>query len=252
MTRIVGQVRDELSVELRERVRARLHDQPVDWLVEQLLTLVLPEERRAIPTSRWRSSPVRAVEEIGENRAARMARLRELDLDEDSLPCFMERYRCLNRSVLEAGGYLVDPPLNGTGLISAECRSPQGEALLCEVKDVLYGLLFGGEEEGVLLGRVKRELLTLTVPRAKAHTLAFLFRAATEVGAEGTWCDPRPAATDDRAPNTIFQIEYGEVAGELVGGTLSMALKLINDLEINERVLHGRTESIEESTLIDG
>ncbi|MFF5210423.1 hypothetical protein [Streptosporangium sp. NPDC000396] len=183
--------------------------------------------------------------------AARVARLRKLSLDEDSLSGYVGRYLSLDRFGLETRGYLLDPPPKGAALITAEYRSPRGEILLREVKDVLYGLLLGGEEEGVRLTRVERELLTLTVPRAKAHAVAFVLRAATEFGAEGTWRDPRRIAGDDRAANTIFQIGYGEIAGERVGDAVSAALKLINNLEINERVLYGRVGNIEESTLID-
>ncbi|GAA3091336.1 hypothetical protein [Streptosporangium carneum] len=242
VTRIVEQIQDELSEELRERVRTRLRAQSVDWLVEQLLTLVLPERGSAGAAPR-RPAPTWAAGETEEDGDARTARLRELGLDEDSLSRYTERYRSLNRSVLEAGGYLVDPPPKGEELVPRSCRSPQGEALLREVRDVLYGLLFGGEEEGVLLGRTGRELLTLTVPRAKAHAVAFLLRAAAEVGAECACGDPE--GIEGGVADTVLQIEYGEVTGGLVGGALSAALTLVNNLEVNEPVLHGRMESAE-------
>jgi hypothetical protein len=41
VTQLVAQVREELTGELRERVRDRLLEQPTEWLVEQLMTLVL-------------------------------------------------------------------------------------------------------------------------------------------------------------------------------------------------------------------
>ncbi|MEV8634156.1 hypothetical protein AB0395_21105 [Streptosporangium sp. NPDC051023] len=251
MTQIVGQVREELSEEFRERVRARLRAQPLDWLVEQLLTLLLPGNAVAESGPRRPSVPSGVIEKTEEGGTARRARLRELGLDEDSLSRYVERYRSLNRSVLEAGGYLIDPPRKGDALIPGKCRSARGEALLREVRDVLYGLLFGGEEEGVLLGRTGRELLTLTVPRAKAHTVAFLLRAATETGAEGT-CQDLRGDTGDGTAGTVFQIEYGEVQGDLVGSALSASLKLLNNLEINERVLHGRRENAEEGVRADG
>lgn len=256
VTQIVASVREELAGELRHRVRSRLREQSADWLVEQLLALVLPEGADApvIPrqVSRGRAAPEPAVAEEGdEARARRAARLRELALSEADLPMYIQSYRVLTREVLEAEGYLIDPPHRGGPLIPAACRSERGEALLAEAKDLLYALLFGGEEEGVRLERVERELLTLTVPRAKLPALGFLMRAPTEIGAEGTWRDPERMAHDDRAANTLIQLEYGEVTGELVGNAIAAALRLINHLEINEQILYGRMENVEESTLGD-
>ena len=44
-------------------------------------------------------------------------------------------------------------------------------------------------------------------------------------------------------------MEYGEVATEAVGRGIKLALRLINDLEINEQILYARMENVEESTL---
>ncbi|GAA1257534.1 hypothetical protein GCM10009677_04960 [Sphaerisporangium rubeum] len=44
VTQIVAQVREELAGELRDRVRSRLHEQSADWLVDQLMALVLRPE----------------------------------------------------------------------------------------------------------------------------------------------------------------------------------------------------------------
>ncbi|MEO3814354.1 hypothetical protein ABGB17_35595 [Sphaerisporangium sp. B11E5] len=44
MTQIVAQVREELAAELRDRVRSRLREQPAEWLVDQLMALVLRPE----------------------------------------------------------------------------------------------------------------------------------------------------------------------------------------------------------------
>ncbi|WP_248964690.1 hypothetical protein [Sphaerisporangium perillae] len=189
------------------------------------------------------------TDESEDDRAAHAARIRRLGLDQASMPRYVERYRALGREELQQEGHLLDPPDKGGPLISAAHRSPRGEALLREAKDLLHALLFGGEEDGVRLDRVQRESLTLTVPRAKAHAVAPLMRAATEIGAEGTWRDSERVADDDRAANILLQVEYGEVAGELVGNAVAATLRLINNLEINEQVLYGRTENVEESTL---
>lgn len=187
--------------------------------------------------------------ESAEERARRRERLRACPLDDGALGERVARLRSWTRERLEAEGLLIDPPALGGPLIGPAHRSPAGEALLLEAKDLLYALLFGDADDGVRLDRVERELLTLTLPRAKAHSLTFLLRAATEIGAVGTWRDPSGTAHDERAPNLLLQVEYGEVAGERVGNGLAAALRLINHLEVNEQVLYGRMENVEESTL---
>ncbi|GAA2485125.1 hypothetical protein [Streptomyces gobitricini] len=89
----------------------------------------------------------------------------------------------------------------------------------------------------------------LTMPRHKAHAIASVLRTATEIGAGGTWRDPRGAAHDEQAPNTLFQVEYGEVADEFVGHGIVACLRLINNLEVNEVVLYARMENVGESTM---
>ncbi|CAL9571636.1 hypothetical protein [Streptomyces sp. enrichment culture] len=186
--------------------------------------------------------------ESAEERARRRERLRACPLDDDALAERVARLRSWTRERLEAEGLLVDPPAMGGPLIGPAHRSPAGEALLLEAKDLLYALLFGDADDGVRLDRVERELLTLTLPRAKAHGLTFLLRAATETGAVGTWRDPSGTAHDERALNLLLRVEYGEVAGERVGDGLAAALRLINHLEVNEPVLYGRMENAEEGT----
>ncbi|GLX01889.1 hypothetical protein [Microtetraspora sp. NBRC 16547] len=267
ITQIITRIRSELAGELRERVRDHLRAQPTEWLVEQILTLARLDDTEdttgdtsaaatgesaagtampAIPRQTRHERPARETEE---DRAARAARIRMLRLDGDSLPRYLQRYGALKRDVLEAAGYLRNPPPKGGDLVPAGCRSPQGEALLCQAKDLLHALLFGGEEEGVRLNRVERELLTLAVPSAKSHAVAPLLRAATGIGVEGTWRDPLRVAADDQAADTVYQLEYGGVAGEALGNAIVAALRLINNLELNEQVLYTRTESAEESTL---
>lgn len=47
-----------------------------------------------------------------------------------------------------------------------------------------------------------------------------------------------------------MEIEYGEVDGELIGEGVVSALKLINNLEINEKILYARMSEVEQSTLV--
>jgi hypothetical protein len=115
---------------------------------------------------------------------------------------------------------------------------------------MLYALLFGDASTGTSLDRVQRELLTLTVPRAKAAAFDFI-PAATELSGAGLWRDPEGVSNDVEADNVIIEVEYGEVAGELLGPAIIRALSLINNLEVNEQILYARMINIEESTLIE-
>ncbi len=243
---IVAQVRAALEEEFRGQVRSRLLAQPVEWLVDELVRLLLPSKDGEHPTSR------RAEQHSGDaevERDLRAARLRALSLNGATLAALKERYQALDREALERDGHLLDPPPKGGVLISPHSRSDDAEALLREAKDVLYALLFGGEDEGVQFERVQRELLTLTVPVAKLHAIDRDMLAATEISAQGTWRDPENAANDQVTPNVMIEIEYGEVADRIVGHGIAACLCLINNLEINEQILYGRMERVEESTL---
>ncbi|RBM19026.1 hypothetical protein [Streptomyces sp. PT12] len=224
---IIGRIRQELDGELRERVLKELAGQPRAWLVDQLLTETLGP---AAPAPAPRPGPGTV-----EHPCLDVAALAEL----------VERYRALTREGMEAEGLLIGPPAKGGELIGPERRSAAGAELLHEAKDMLHALLFGTPDDGVYLNRVGRESLTITVPRAKAHSIAFALRAATETDAEGTWRAPASPPHDDRAPNTLLQVEYGEVTEELVGNGIAACLKVINNLEINEHVLYARMESVE-------
>lgn len=181
----------------------------------------------------------------------RLRRIRAMNLDAAKLLTIVERFRGLDRGVLERDGYLLDPPDKGGPMIAGARRGAEGESLLEQAKDVLYAALFGDAENGVRLTRVERELLTLTMPRAKLAAVTPLLRAVTEIGGHGTWRDPAQAADDDRAANVLLQVEYGETADELVGHAIAASLRLINNLEVNEQVLYARMENVEQTTLDD-
>lgn len=201
---------------------------------------------RGQATSKQKANPARA-----EERRQRTARLREARIDAEKLRTFVARYGKLKRQQLEAEGWLgFLAPKPGGALISAMHRNPRGERLLQEAKDMLFALLFGDAECGVHLERSERELLTLTMPRAKAHVLEFM-QAATEFSGSGTWQDPADVANDSRADNVILEVEYGEMKDESVGNGIVVALRLINLLEVNEQVLYARMTNVEQSTLID-
>ena len=48
--------------------------------------------------------------------------------------------------------------------------------------------------------------------------------------------------------NLVLEIEYGEIEGERISDGVVTALKLINNVEINEEILYGRMETIGRST----
>ena len=184
-------------------------------------------------------------------RIDRVARVSALGLDRSTVVTFTEQLDGLDRDSLVAAGHLLPhAPAKGMAAIAAEHRSEQGEALLELAKDVLYGLLFGDDTTATRFDRVQRELLTLTLPRAKAGAFDFI-PAATELSGAGMWRDPDGVSNDVRADNVIIEVEFGEVAGELIGHGIVRCLSLINNLEVNEQILYARMVNVEESTLIE-
>jgi hypothetical protein len=73
---------------------------------------------------------------------------------------------------------------------------------------------------------------------------------AEKHGPTFAWQDPESVSNDSRADNVVLEVEYGEVPGELIGHGIVMALSLINNLEVNEQILHARMVNVEQSTLI--
>jgi len=67
--------------------------------------------------------------------------------------------------------------------------------------------------------------------------------------AEGTWHDPENVSNDEHAENAVLEVQFGEVESEAVGTGILAALRLINQLEINEQVLYVRMVNVEETSL---
>jgi hypothetical protein len=247
---VIREVRGTLERELHERLRNRLMNQPKEWLVEQLLAHAQATGGApAVPPPAPPPQPIAQETEL--ERAARRARIASMRLDETRLQELIERFNSLGRERLEAEGYLLQPPAKGLELITPAQRGDKGNALLREAKDLLFALLFGEEQDQVRLERRERELLTITLPRNKTSAIAFIMLAATEIGSEGTWRDPQNVSNDARAANTLLQVEYGEVKSERVGHGITAALRMINNLEVNEQILYARMENVEQSTLIE-
>ena len=154
-----------------------------------------------------------------------------------------------DRESLEKEKYLKKPPMLGEELISPKSRTKNGEELLTLAKDLFYALLYGTSDMNVALERVESELLTITLPRLKAYSLQPFMKAVTEIGGRGTWQDPEDSATDMQVDNVILEVEYREVASEMIGNGIKATLRIINLLEINEKILYSRMMDIEQSSL---
>jgi hypothetical protein len=241
---IVREIRRDLTPVFERKLRAYLKDQDREWLIEQIVRLTLDAHS-------LQEMDRKLMQELkARRREERIERVRNLAVDEAKLRGFAARFGSLDRRGLIAGGFLsAEAHPKGTLPISADQRSAAGDRLLEEAKDYLYAFLFGDESTNTRLRRIEQELLTVTLPVFKASALDFM-KATTELSALGTWQDPASVSNDMRADNTLVQVEYGEVEGELVGDGIKIALSLINNLEVNEQVLYARMENIEQSTLI--
>jgi hypothetical protein len=241
---VLRDINKDLVPQFEEKLRAYLADQDKEWLIEQIVRLTLDAHSLEEMDRRHIS------EEETRRRQARAERVKKLNLDLEKLKEFANQYKDYGRDRLIQEQFLSsDAPGKGEELIAAEFRSAAGNELLQHAKDMLFGFLFGDESTDTRFERTQRGLLTLTLPRTKSETLDFM-KASTELSAQGTWQDPKSPAKDLRADNLVLEIEYGEIEDILIGDGIITALKLINHLEINEAILYGRMEKIEQSTLV--
>jgi hypothetical protein len=241
---LVRDVNRTLSPQFEELLRAALADKDREWLIDQIVRLTLDAHSlQEIDRRSEQEAKARA-------RAERLDRLRALRLDRSVLQRFLADHTETTRESLVASGHLAaDAPAKGTAAITSEHRSADGDALLEQAKDVLFGLLFGDASTGTDFERVRHELLTFALPRHKAPALDFM-RASTELTAAGTWQDPESVSNDDRADNVLLEVQYGETADEVVGDGIVRTLSLINNLEVNEQILYARMIDVEQTTLI--
>ncbi|HEX5943236.1 MAG TPA: hypothetical protein VFY66_13215 [Anaerolineales bacterium] len=241
---ILREINKDLVPQFEEKLRTHLAEQDKEWLIEQIIRLTLD----AHSLEEMDRKHIR--EEDTKRRQERAERARKLDWNEKTLEEFVQQYDGYSREKLIQEGFLSpETPARGGKLITEDFRSLQGNELLEHAKDMLFGFLFGDESTNTHFHRTQRELLTLTVPRMKSDVLDFM-KATTELSAQGTWQDPKGAVNDMRADNVVLEIEYGELEGERIGNAIVTALRLINNLEINEEILYGRIERIEQSTLV--
>jgi hypothetical protein len=241
---IVRSINRDFVPQFEERLRAILAEQEREWLIDQIVRLTLDAhsleeiDRRVVVEAKARA------------RLERLGRVRELGLDRPALEAFLAELAGTTRDDLIARGHLAaDAPAKGTALIAAKDRTEIGEGLLVRAKDVLFALLFGDDTTNTHLDRIQQELLTMALPIAKAGALDFM-RASTELTAAGTWQDPDSVSNDERAANVLLEVQFGEIADELVGRGIVLCLSLINNLEVNEQILYARMINVEETTLI--
>jgi hypothetical protein len=241
---ILRQINKDLVPQFEEQLRAYLAEKDKEWLIEQIIRLTLDAHSlEEMDRKHFR-------EEENKRRQTRIEQVKKLHLDENKLREFVNQHKEYSREKLIQENFLsAGAPVKGGELITDRFRSTEGNELLQYAKDMLFGFLFGDESTNTYFHRMQRELLTLTVPRMKSDALDFM-KATTELSALGTWQDPRGAANDMRADNVVLEIEYGEIEGERIGDGVVTALRLINNLEINEEILYGRMENIEQSTLV--
>jgi hypothetical protein len=242
---IVRKINKDLVPQFEEKLRAYLADQDKEWLIEQIVRLTLDAHSLQALDRKVKQ------EIIARNRSERLARVKALGLDHKKLSEFLKEHEKHGREELIKEGFLnAKAPEKGTDLISEEFRSPKGNELLVKAKDILFALLFGDSSTNTSFDRHQQELLTMTLPRFKAEALDFM-KATTEFSALGTWQDPDSVSNDSRADNVIFEVEYGEIEGELIGHGVIRCLSLINNLEVNEQILYARMINLEQSTLIE-
>lgn len=242
---IVRRINRDLVPQFEEKLRVYLADQDKDWLIEQIVRLTLDAHSLQAMDRKIKQ------EIIAKNRAERFERVRQIALDRTKLAEFVASYKGYDRARLIKDGYLAaGAPEKGNDLIAEEFRTSKGNDLLTHAKDMLFALLFGDQATFTNLERMQEELLTLTMPRFKAEALDFM-KATTELSALGTWQDPESVSNDAQADNVIFEVEYGEIEGELVGDGIVRCLSLINNLEVNEQILYARMINLEQSTLIE-
>jgi hypothetical protein len=241
---IVRSINREFVPQFEERLRAILAEQEREWLIDQIVRLTLDAhsleeiDRRVVVEAKARA------------RTERLGRVRDLGLDRPALEAFLAELVGTTRDDLIARGHLAAAaPAKGTALIMAKHRTESGEGLLVRAKDILFALLFGDDSTNTHLDRIQQELLTMALPIAKAAALDFM-RASTELTAAGTWQDPDSVSNDERAANVLLEVQFGEIADELVGTGIVVCLSLINNLEVNEQILYARMINVEETTLI--
>ncbi|KAG0578770.1 hypothetical protein KC19_4G048400 [Ceratodon purpureus] len=214
--------------------------------------LILNQKNKHIQRRSSNKNHLSSRQLAAEAQSAIIRRVQTLQVDEVKLVNWIRKtWPLCNRQILIDRGYLsATAPKPGSVAVMANYdRTHIGNELLNSAKDILWAALYGTFESNVLIHRVERELLVITIPGRKAFVFNF-FQAVTEVGALGTWRDPANRCHDEDESNMLLQVEYGESANEVVGDAIMVSIHVINLLEVNEVVLYARSSNIEQSTLL--
>lgn len=243
---LVRSLRTNLADEYYQRLYDRLIACDKAWLVEELIRQIAKNDHGPNLGNQIIQNLNKGMYAAEEE--ARIARIKTMNLNEYKLAQYMEKFDAIKTDREHDCEYSISPPDIGTDILHPQQRTPLGEALLKEAKDVLYALLYGSKDENVEFKRVEHELLTIVLPRFKAHAFGFL-RTVTELSSIGNWRDPNGSCNDESATNSILEIQYGEVSSERIGDGIISCLRLINELEVNEKVLYARMRNVEQSSL---
>jgi hypothetical protein len=242
---LIRSVKIELADEFYQRLYKQLMERDKQWLVEELIKLIAKQDD--VSLGRQLLSNLQDISAATDEQA-RIRRIMALQLTEEKVQQLVEQFKSAVFTRTDSDEYLLNPPPKGGEPIHEQHRTQEGHALLEFAKDVLYGLLYGTKEQGVAIKRVEHEILSIVVPRHKAYAFSFL-RTVTEIASLGTWRDPKNEASDDHASNIILEVQYGEAASECVGDGIIACLKLINELEVNEKILYAHMRNVEQSSL---
>lgn len=240
---VLRHISQDFAQQFEQQLRSELRKHSKAWLIEEIV-------RYSMPAHVLAALEHMADTEEARQRNARIERLHELALDSRVLRKFLTQHKNYDRPKLIATKHLQkNAPEQGTDFLEAQHRLPKGEDLLERAKDMLYGLLFGGENTNTKFVRGQREMLVVTLPKAKTKSLNFM-QAATRHTALGTWQDPESVSNDVQAENVLLEVEFGEIEGEWVGQGIALCLQLINLLEVNEQILYVRMMNVEQSSLV--
>src|SRR5919108_5416468 len=127
---ILRQINKDLVPQFEEKLRAYLARRDKEWLIEQIVRLTLD----AHSLEEMDRQHIR--EEETKRRQERAERVKKLELNENRIREFVERYKDYSRERLIEEGFLsADAPAKGSELIAEEVRSVEGNELLQHAKD---------------------------------------------------------------------------------------------------------------------
>src|SRR5690349_255850 len=98
---IVRKINHDLSPQFEARLRAQLEHQSKEWLIEQIVRLSL--DANSVAESDYR----RIQEEKALDRAKRIERIKQVDMDRFKLMQFLAEHQTTDRNSLIKGGFLL-------------------------------------------------------------------------------------------------------------------------------------------------